>query len=168
MRKNKAIIHTVETLKAMTIECGDCWEWQKYYGNKVPYVCHDGKMQSVRKVFSSLIGHQYPPNGFIIPKCENVKCVNPDHYKHQTPSQMSRRIAKKTVQTVQKRMKIQKHKHESFSKLDWQKVDEIRASDMSARKIAPLYNVHPSLICRVRKGLAWVRYDNNPFQGLMR
>jgi hypothetical protein len=167
MNTNKAKIHTVDSLKAMTVECGDCWEWQKYIANGTPYVCHDGKMTSVRKLFTSLMGGYLPAKWFISTKCDNQKCVNPDHYMKLSRSAMSSRNGKKAVQSVGKRIKIQKLKQASYGKLSWEKVDEIRASDEPSRELAKKYSVDKSLICRVRANKAWRRFENNVFAGLM-
>ena len=161
------ITHTVESLKAMTIECGDCWEWQKYIANGTPYVCHNEKMTSVRKLFTSLMGGYLPNGWFISTKCDNQKCVNPDHYLKLSRSAMSSRNGKRAVQSVAKRLKIQKLKQASYGKLTWEIVDEIRSSDESSRQLASKYSVNKSLICRVRANKAWVRFENNVFAGLM-
>lgn len=159
---------TYESLKARTIEVGDCWEWQGYLGNKVPSVSHDGKMTSVRKLFSDLMGRGYKAGGFFIPVCNNVICVNPEHTRHYTQKQFLARAAKRASNSPTRAIKIQIYKRATASKLNETKAAEIRASDRPSRELAKVYGVDKSLICKIRKGLAWVNLSGNPFGALMR
>jgi len=159
-------IHTLESLKKRTIEVGECWEWQGYFGNKVPAVCNDGKMTSVRRLFSDLLNNKHPAGGFIVPKCENIKCVNPEHSKHMTHSKFAAMSGKKAKGSLTRKVKIQAFRHTFNAKLDWEKADEIRVSTEPSRKIAARFGVDKSLVCKIRAGKAWVRY-NTPFAGLL-
>jgi hypothetical protein len=160
-------IHTLESLKKRTIEVGECWEWQGYFGNKVPAVCNDGKMISVRRLFSDLLDGKHPAGGFIVPKCENIKCVNPDHSKHMTHSKFAAMSGKKAKGSLTRKVKIQAFRHTFNAKLDWEKADEIRVSTEPSRQIAARFGVDKSLVCKIRAGKAWIRY-NTPFAGLLR
>ena len=65
MNTKKHAIHTAESLLARTIEVGDCLEWQGYFANGTPYVSNNGKMTSVRRLFSGLLGKDFVAGGFI-------------------------------------------------------------------------------------------------------
>lgn len=159
--------HTTESLKQKTIEIGDCWEWQGYQQNNTPQICHAGKLVSVRRLFSELLGKKVPNDWYVIAKCENKKCVNPDHFKRLNKKQMAGKAGKSATQSIGKKLKIQKAKQAESAKLNWDIVDEIRSSDLTYRELARKHKVHPSLISKVSRNLAWRRYENNIFAGLM-
>jgi len=167
MNTKKHAIHTAESLLAKTIEVGDCLEWQGYFANGTPYVSNNGKMTSVRRLFSGLLNKNFVAGGFIVPKCDNHRCINPNHAMRLSRSKMSSRNGKRAVQSIAKRLKIQKFKQQTEGKLSWDKVDEIRATNVPSRVLAEKFGVDKSLICRVRTGQAWKRIENNIFAGLM-
>lgn len=162
--------HTVESLQAKTIEVGDCLEWQGYFGNKVPQICHGGKMASVRRLFSDLLDLGYPAGGFIVPKCDNGACVNFAHFRHYTQKKFNSRMALKAVGNPLRAAKIQAYKRRTSAKLTQEKANTILNDTRPSRVIAAEYGVDKSLICRIRAGLAWVDLSasSNPFAGLMR
>lgn len=164
----KITFHTTETLKARTIEVGECWEWQGYFGNKVPAVCHGGKMASVRRLFVDLLGIRYPEGGYIVPKCKNGACVNPQHFRHYTMAQFSAYRGKRAAGNLVRAAKIQAYKRRTVGKLTQEIADAIRADSRPSREVAALYGVDKSLICRIRANKAWVNLQGNPFLGLMR
>jgi len=160
--------HTPESLQARTIEVGDCWEWQGYFGNKVPQVCHGGKMISVRRLFVDLLERGYPEGGYIVTKCDNPACVYPNHLKHLTKQKFSVRIAKKAAGNPLRAAKVQAHKRATSAKLTQEIADAIRLSNRPSREEAAKYGVDKTVICRIRAGKSWVNLSGNPFLGLMR
>lgn len=159
--------HTIESLKAKTIEEGDCWNWTGYLGNKVPAVSHDGKMTSVRRLFRDLLDKPVRDGSFIYPNCGNGICVNPEHGTVLTKRQFAERMGKRAGGSFSRKIKIQAYKQRTVGKLTWEKADDIRMSTEPSRQVAAKYGVNKSLICKIRAGKAWVRY-NSPFAGLMR
>jgi hypothetical protein len=165
--------HTVESLKAKTIEVGDCWEWQGYLASKrVPQVCHGGNMHSVRRLFSDLMGLGYPEGGYIVPKCENKACVYFAHFKHYTKEKFavfrSKRAAKSVSGNRMRSIKISAIKRATTAKLTQEQADAIRLSTRPSREEGAIYGVDKTVICRIRAGKSWVNHAGNPFAGLMR
>lgn len=158
---------TLESIKKRTVEIGDCWEWQGYMANGVPYVSHEGKMISVRRLITILSGATLR-DGYYVPKCGNAKCVCPDHITFRHEKLHMAISGKKSAYSVARAAKIQAFKREHASKLDVMKVMDIRASDLPNRKLAEIYGVNRSVIWRVKTGRAWIDLNNNPFAGLMR
>jgi hypothetical protein len=111
--------HTVETLKARTIEEGDCWNWTGYLGNKVPAVSHDGKMTSVRRLFRDLMGSSVKVGWFVLPTCGNNICVNPEHSKALSPKQFRQHMGKRAGGSITRKMKIQAFKQRTVGKLTY-------------------------------------------------
>lgn len=159
-------IHTIDSLKNRTIEDGECWEWQGYCANGTPSVSHDGKMISVRRLFTQLLGNTVR-DGYYVPNCGNKFCVNPEHITYNDPKQHMRKAARKALQSPTRRLKIQIYKRATVAKLTQEKADEIRISTEPARVLAEKYGVNKSIICRIKKGQAWVNLAN-PFAGLIR
>lgn len=157
--------HTITTLKERTIEDGDCWEWQGYCANGTPSVCHQGKMISVRRLFTQLLGNTVR-EGYYIPKCGNGLCVNPEHITYNDPKQHMKKANRKALKSPTRRLKIQIHKRATAAKLTQEMADEIRCSEGPSRVIAEKYGVNKSVVCRIRTGKAWVNLSN-PFAGLM-
>lgn len=159
-------IHTVQSLKEKTIEDGDCWEWQGYCANGTPSVSHDGKMISVRRLFTQLLGGQLR-EGYYVPKCGNKICVNPQHTTYNDPKQHMKKANRNALKSPTRRLKIQLYKRATVAKLTQEKADEIRSSSETSRVLAARYGVDKSIICRIKSGQAWVNLSN-PFAGLIR
>ena len=112
--------HTITTLKERTIEDGDCWEWQGYCANGTPSVCHQGKMISVRRLFTQLLGNTVR-EGYYVPKCGNGLCVNPEHITYNDPKLHMKKAARKALKSPTRRLKIQIHKRATNAKLTQEK-----------------------------------------------
>lgn len=159
--------HSVESLLSRTVEVGDCLEWTGYYGNGVPYVCHEGSMTSVRRLLRVLDG-QDAPAGYYATTCENPKCVHPDHIIFRTQKKHMARMGKRNVTTPAKSQKIrQAHIKAGRTVLDEYKAQEIRLSDEPGPVLAAKYGVSKSTIAKIRSGEAW-RLFISPFRGLFK
>jgi hypothetical protein len=165
-------IHTIESLKARTIEDGDCWQWRGYMANNTPQVMHyiDGKrhMYSVRRLFRELIIGKKQPDGHYTNTCGNQFCVNPEHIRWKTVRNHLREAALNRQHTVIDRMKKRQYRVAlGLTKLDMQKAEEIRASTETTKQLAEKYGVNISMIKRVRANQAW-RVLSGPFVGLLK
>lgn len=166
MAKTKTT-HTIESLKARTIDDAGCWIWQGYYGNKVPHVFGPERMIPVRRLILDLLGKVYPKKSHIHPSCGNRGCVNPEHYKIYTQKQHMEILLKKAHQSPNRIASLQKYKRANDSKINAQIAQEIRLSDEPGPVLAKKYNVSKSLISRIRLNKSWVD-TNHPFLSLMR
>lgn len=165
--------YTVESLRARTIEVGECWEWQGYSAHGTPQVFSPSgnpkrRMVSVRRLFRELITGQPQPDGFYSVSCGNVECVNPDHTLYRTQKLHFKAMGKKVGESPVRALKIsQYHRTKENAKLDEQKAQEIRLSNESCRELAKKYGVNQALISRVRRGEIW-KCLTNPFRGLIK
>jgi hypothetical protein len=164
--------HTIESLKARTIEEGDCWLWQGYIVNSTPQVIGypDGKkkMVSVRRMLRELVTGQKQPDGHFGNTCGNHQCVNPDHAIWRGQDAHMRAMAKtRTVSTVTAH-KLRQHRiNAGFAKLDESKAQEIRMSSEPAPVLAERFGVSKSAISRIRRNEVW-RILTSPWQGLFK
>lgn len=161
--------HTFESLKAKTVEEGDCWLWRGYSVKGLrPQVFHAGKVVGVKRLVFTLLGKPPHPGHFIWSKCGNPLCINPDHFVVRRPSEhcnaMRKEFNSSTGRSFQRqRMTLTK---QAQGKLDMDKVREIRASQESISVLAEKYAVSKALISKVRRGERW-RDTTNPFLSLM-
>lgn len=164
--------HTIETLKARTIEEGDCWLWQGYIQNGTPQVMHYRKdkkgMYSVRRLLRELQIGKVMPDGHYGNTCGNPKCVSPDHTLWKTTKSHMRDMAnKRTHGPVDSMKKRQARIDRGLTKLDMEKAQAIRNSNEPGRVLAAQYGVHESMIKRIRTGRVW-KVLSSPFAGLLK
>jgi hypothetical protein len=170
---NTTMKHTIESLKARTVEEGDCWIWQGYKANGTPQVSHprpgfSSKMYSVRRLMRDLVTGKPTPDGHYVTRCHESSCVNPDHVLFHMDDQHMKRIGR-TVSTsanITRSMKLRKYRIRiGHAKLSEQIAQDIRLSNESCATLGERYGVDKSLISKVRRGIAW-KVLANPFQGL--
>ena len=161
--------HTLETLMKRTEEVGDCIEWQGYFQNKNPYVQHGDRFMSVRALVMELLGHQYEGKIFYGTKCDNKRCVNPEHIVARTPKQhisyMSSRVDPNAPMRV---FKLQKAAAKRRA-LDDEQLMQVRTDNRTCGEIAASLGVSKSLVSKIRRNKSYrmVNAQNNPFWGLM-
>jgi uncharacterized protein YjcR len=80
--------------------------------------------------------------------CRNRDCVSPDHLSEKTKSE-NNGADKKRDGTDNSGTKCH------FSKLDWDKVSEIRSSNLKALQLAIKYNVSVSCISSILRNKTW-------------
>lgn len=87
----------------------------------------------------------------VMHKCDNPRCINPKHLELGTHKQNARDAVTRLGVSVGER--------NGSSKLTREQVQEIRklysTGDISQRKIASMYNVAQSQICRITSGIGW-------------
>lgn len=81
--------------------------------------------------------------------CDNRACCNPAHL---ASGDTLKNIADKVAKGRQPRGETH-----GRAKLNWAKVDAIRASDETGAALARIHEVAPQLISMVRKNQVWVR-----------
>jgi hypothetical protein len=164
--------HTIESLKARTIEEGDCWLWQGYKANGTPQVSNPrpgfrSKMYSVRRLMRELATEKPTPDGHYVTSCGTPDCVNPKHVLYRTDEQHLQAIGRLSSTGITKARKLRQHYMKvGRAKLTDEIAQEIRLSNESSPALAQRYGVDRSLISKVRRGEAW-KVLANPFRGLM-
>ena len=165
-------IHTVETLHAMCIEEGDCWNWDGYMANKSPYVNHNGVMQSVRKLLFTLTGKPSMPNAkYYASTCGNPICVNPDHSTSRSQKLHSKFMGENVNQnSITRRLKLQiKSRSRATTKLTRELADQIFIDPRPSRAIAKDFDVSRSMVTNIKSGKSWKNLSAaaNPWAGLL-
>lgn len=125
-----------------------CWEWQGYIdesGYGVAY--HEGKNQKAHRVFFEAY-HYTIKEGFVIcHKCDNRKCVNPEHLFAGTHCENMRDMVEKG--------RSAKGEQIGNSKLKTHEVLEIYKSAQSLRQLGKAYGVGKSTIGDIKQGITW-------------
>ncbi|MBP3980828.1 hypothetical protein J8G26_08820 [Acidovorax sp. JG5] len=170
MSRKPPTIHTIESLRAKTIECGDCWEWQLCgnNGGKNPVVRHDSKTTTVRRLMLQLSGATIVKGSHTVCTCDNRLCVNPAHLKQVSQSvSMALAGAKGLLSSPARSAKIAAKKRAQMARLTLEQVREIRQYTTTHAVAAETYGVHPSKIAAIRRHECWREYHtSNPFAGL--
>lgn len=167
MAKPKTI-HTIESLMTLTTEEGDCRLWDKYIGNGVPMVYHDGKLIQVRKLMLMLQGIEVRTR-YTAPTCNNPLCVDPSHIIQRTAKQQHTHMAKLVSGSPSNHsriIKITKARREQVAKITQEQAIEIRMSDESGPVLADRFGITRSMVNRIKRGQSWVQEFGNPFAGL--
>lgn len=131
----------------------DCWEWKasiagigygqikltgqrrQAYAHRVAYILENGDI---------------PENMIVCHRCDNPKCVNPDHLFLGTQKDNMLDMKQKNRQTNGEK--------NARAKLTDQDVREIRSlleTGISQRKIASIYGVHQIQVSRIKTGKRW-------------
>lgn len=157
------MLGTIEDIQARCIEEGDCWIWQGAMSHgTTPIMRLDGsrKLVAVRRHILMLNGVAVDGKKSYI-TCDNPKCVNPEHIKAMTGSQMLKRVVATTgyTQSLARNAKIAagKRKH---SPLTPELVEEIRSSPESGHAIARRLGFNQSTVQSIRAHDSWRDYSS--------
>lgn len=167
MAKPKTI-HTLESLYALTTEEGDCRLWDKYLGNGVPMVYHDGKFIQVRKLILTLQGIDVWAR-YTASRCNNPLCVEFDHIIQRSAKQQHTHMGKRVAVSPSNHARIAKitlARRQQVGKINQAQAIEIRMSEESGPVLAERYGVTRTLISRIKRGKSWAQEFGNPFAGL--
>lgn len=133
--------------KVVVCESG-CHEWTGcVMPNGYGQVRHDGKTAYAHRVAWELAHKASPGQQFVLHKCDNRKCVNPDHLFVGTfDDNMADMVSKKR----------QAHgERNGHAKLTAEQVRKIRTEVGLQREIAARYGVTYSLVGMIRSGRIW-------------
>jgi hypothetical protein len=162
-----------EWAKERSREDADCLIWrmacnpggQPKYSSKR----EDGGTKTIqvrRTVWEDAKG-KIPAGLLVTMTCGNVKCVNPDHMKLATKSEVVAKVARNPVTQARRFLAGVNATRDKLGKLDMEKARYIRASDRTLEVLARELGVSISLVSRVRRGTSWREVSApNPFAGL--
>jgi HNH endonuclease len=135
-----------------------CWEWTRYI-EKNGYAkinCRLGGKQVCRGAhrvsYATFVG-PITDGKFVLHRCDNQRCINPDHLFLGTHAEnmedMCRKGRKPRGEQLPK------------TKLTAMQVQEIRCSTEGSLTLAPKYNVSSSLIRKIRQRALWSHIGEN-------
>jgi hypothetical protein len=132
-------------------ESSGCWRWTgskaitgycNFYYKGTVYLAHRASLLIFGRV------KELTPGLNVSHSCRNRDCVCPDHLSEKTRSE-NNGTDKKRDGTDNSGTKCH------FSKLDWTKVAEIRASHLTMKALSQKYDVSTSCISSILKNKTW-------------
>ncbi len=126
-----------------------CWEWSGT-NRRFNYgiVCIKGQHISAHRFSFAIFNHREPEQ-FICHRCDNPKCVNPDHLFEGTQTDNMHDCS------VKGRFGDRRGEANACRKLNDDAVREIRAASISYIQLARKYGVSKSAIFMAKSGETW-------------
>lgn len=152
---------------ARTEEEGNCLLWTGAHSRgqgsnrPQPALWIGGKTMPLRRLAYVAYGKELFAHWRVSTTCGNDSCLCEDHLKRKTHSESLRGHKKSALTSA----KIAFAK-QALSPLDWDKVREIRGSDLSDKELGLVHGVHPDTIGKIRQHVTW-REIGGFFSGLM-
>lgn len=135
----------------------ECWEWVAYkdiggYGiiavNKITQKAH--------RVSWILHYGEIPDGMFVLHKCDNPACVNPDHLFLGTQQENIQDMVNK-----KRHSRHESHRSAKLTRQDVKDIIELRRQKISMRKIADMYNITNCTVHSICQGIAWREVTEN-------
>lgn len=155
-------------IRAQIIEVGDCEEWQGLTAGRTPvaytpqHYLFDGNVKgkhAVRQIVWLFSDGERAPAGVVIRmRCCNDRCVKRQHMQLLDRAEHAREQERRGEHDtpVQRRARMQFGRNSATTKLDAEKVREIRASGEANEVLAQRYGVGAKRIWAIRTGRAWL------------
>jgi hypothetical protein len=144
-----------ERFKRFLIKSDGCWKWSGKKNNGYGVLSKgsrkDGYFLAHRFSWELYNKQKIPEGMFVMHKCDNPECCNPDHLMIGTPKENTQDMIAKGRKRVVAPLGTENGK----SVLNEEKVRFIRSSDLPHAKLAKLLEVSPSCVRGVRIGRTW-------------
>lgn len=129
-------------------EATGCWNYTGTPGAKYGVVTQFKNNEKAHRASYRLHKGEVPQGVFVCHRCDNPRCINPDHLFLGTPAENSADMAAKGRSTQGERQPL--------SKLNAAQVEEIRARvDVAGRAFAKRFGVSEATVSMVRSGKTW-------------
>jgi hypothetical protein len=124
-----------------------CWEWNHtMHPSGYGHVYHDGKYNLAHRMsYQAYLGSI--EGSWVLHRCDNPKCINPDH--------LFLGDAKTNVEDKVTKGRQNRGVEHAKSKLTEDMVKEIRASSESTYQLAHRLGVNPNTVWYARVGRTW-------------
>lgn len=165
--------HTLESIHARCIPAeGDCLIWQGATttgkGRPLPNIKHNnGTNGSGRKLVMELARKRKPSpqHTLVVHTCGNRLCLNPDHLRWATVSEVRQQAALNRPADLLRIRRIASTSRAARSRITWEQAQTIRASTEPLTKMSQLYGISVATASNIRRGITWRDYTT-PFTGL--
>lgn len=154
----------LQRIRAQCVEEGDCLIWQGASA-KVPHVTIDRKKVNIRRLVLEEAGIPLVKGAMLGCSCGESKCIDLAHIVQRTRAQHGKYFGKRGAYSGPLKIAKMAATKRARSKLDDEKVAEIRASTESAMALSARYGVAASYVQSIRIGKLWKNYSS-PFAGL--
>jgi hypothetical protein len=134
---------------------GDCWIWLRHIDPRFGYgiTSYKGKAWKTHRLAWFFTFGEIPENMKVLHKCDNTKCVRPDHLFLGTQEDNIKDMVSKNRQKNSPRF----GEENPMSKLTEEQVKEIRSRYVSGNgyKLAKEFGVWPMTINRIVRNVTW-------------
>ena len=130
-----------------------CWDWKGCIHHKgyAPMNFYDNKQKNAHIVSWILHRGKIPDGLFVLHKCDNRKCTNPDHLYLGTQRDNVRDREERSLS-----IKGEKNPKAKLSTQDIPKIIQGLKEGFSQSKIARYFGVTQTTISRIKTGIGWV------------
>ena len=128
-----------------------CWIWKGQSNRRYSVIVYGKKAHRGHRLFWQKFMGEIPEGLYVCHKCDNPLCVNPEHLFLGTQDDNMKDMVKKGRADSKKK----RGKNNGRAILTENDVLAIRASKARHVELADKYNVTPTNIQRIRKGLIW-------------
>lgn len=130
-----------------------CWNWKGCAPKNPGYGQFRTNMKLIRAHRASWIIHfgEIPNGMFVLHKCDNKICSNPDHLFLGNDLENNKDAYQKGINKIL----WANGENNPKAKLNKQQVEEIRKLNISNVAISKIYKVSPNTIGRIRRNLTW-------------
>lgn len=142
-------MHIIDRFWKKVKKSDSCWEWQGCYSDygHGRFRIHKNAEERAHRFSWQLVNGEIPKDKIICHKCDNPKCVNPDHLFLGTPKD-------NTQDMLSKRREV-RGSQASWSKLTPQQVIEILADKRFQREIAKDYGICQQAVSDIKRRINW-------------
>ena len=140
---------TVEQFLEMHAGIAGCWPWHLRYRDKDGY-CHikiNQKMHRAHSAVYALVHGTIPSGLYVLHRCDNRACCNPDHLFLGT--------ARDNAHDAMRKDRHSRGTRNGISKLTDDDVRAIRASTETQWTLARRYGVWQGTIWHIKAGIRW-------------
>lgn len=149
---------SLDRLRDRCDEIGNCLLWRETV-NSAGYPCAsiDGKATMVRMwVYTGLMGKQLLGGRQVTARCFNKRCCSPLCLFSATRKEILKRAYVQIMADPEEARKRQQFSvTNGFAKLDQERADEIRLSDLTAKELAAMHKVSSHTIYQIRAGKSY-------------
>lgn len=128
-----------------------CWEWQRStFGGGYGRFMVDRCLMPASKAAYLFYKGDVPDGMYVCHKCDNPKCVNPDHLFLGTPAENSKDMVEKDRQA-----KGENNGNSRLTETQVIQIRQLRRDGLSSRKIGTMFDVSTTTVLNIEHEKQW-------------
>ncbi len=136
------------------IDNNGCWNCISHFCNEktYPHIKQKGKIKTISRYNYEKKYGKIPNGLWVLHKCDNRKCINPEHLFLGTMQDNTKDMTQKG--------RAAKGEKNGSAKLTIEDIDEIRCSGSSNRMLGKSYGIAHIVISKIRRYMLWKHVTN--------